>query len=320
LHEYNNRKGAAQEPGPSQGHAPRIVRLATGGFLSRALDLVATLVAVGETASFSAAAKRLSVTTGTVSRNIARLERLVGAQLVHRTTRRVSLSTAGQALFERAASHVRGVEAALSDLPERQAEPAGTLRLTAPPDVAVTLLGDVIARYTALYPKVRVDVDLSNRRADLAAEGFDLALRAATGRERDASLIRRRVISSEIRFYAAPSYLARRGTPRSVGSPGHDWIVFPALAKLLKLPRLDGRVLANDVLFVREAARAGAGIGLLPRFVADPLVTDGALVSILPSARFSTAAIVLLYPAAGPPPRKVTAFRDVLLASVHRPD
>src|SRR5262249_2111463 len=178
--------------------------------------------------------------------------------------------------------------------------------------------GDVIARFIALYPKVRVDVDLSNRKADLGAEGFDLALRAATGRERDASLIRRRVITSDARFYAAPSYLARRGNPRTVGSPAHDWIVFPALARLLKLPKLDGRLLANDVLFVREAARAGAGIGLLPTFVADPLVAAGALVAVLPRARYATGGIVLLYPSAGPPPRKVTAFRDVLLAAVRR--
>src|SRR5438128_7429572 len=99
------------------------------------LALVSTFVAVGEAASFSLAARKLGVTTATVSRSIAKLEELVGARLVQRTTRHVSLSTAGEALFERAASHVRAVQAALGDLPERQEEPAGTLRLTAPYDL-----------------------------------------------------------------------------------------------------------------------------------------------------------------------------------------
>jgi DNA-binding transcriptional LysR family regulator len=284
--------------------------------MNTTIDLVAVLVAVGETASFSLAARRLGVTTGTVSRGIARLEGLVGAQLFHRTTRHVSLSTAGQALFERAASHVRGIEAALKNLPERQQEPAGTLRLTAPTDVGVTLLPSVIARYIALYPRVRVDVDLSNRKVDLAAEGFDLALRATTGRQRDSSLVMRRVISSDTRFYASPIYLARRGTPRSLGASDHDWVGFALMHKAMKLPRdFRPRILGNDILFVREATRAGVGIGVLPGFIADPLVAAGSLVAVLPRVRLATAAIVLLHPA-GPVPRKVTAFRDVLLAAV----
>jgi DNA-binding transcriptional LysR family regulator len=281
------------------------------------LGLVAMLVAVGETASFSAAAKRLGVTTGTVSRGIARLEELVDTQLVHRTTRLVSLSTAGEALFERAASHVRGLEGALRNLPERQQEPAGTLRLTAPPDIGVTILADVIARYVALYPRVRVDADLSNRRIDLVAEGFDVALRASPGSERDSSLIMRRVIAAELRCYASPAYLARRGTPRTVGAADHDWIGLPGMFRHAKLPAtLQPRIVGNDVLFVREAARAGAGVGLLPTLVAEPLVATGSLVPVLPRVRFDGGALVLLYPRAGPLPRKVAAFRDILVAAL----
>jgi DNA-binding transcriptional LysR family regulator len=284
------------------------------------IALVSTLVAVGETASFSAAAKRLGVATATVSRSIARLEELLETQLVHRTTRRVSLSTAGQALFERAASHVRGVRAALEHLPERQQEPAGTLRLTAPNDLGVTLLADVIARYVALYPQVRVEVDLSNRRVDLVAEGFDLALRATASDERDSSLIMRRVIPGDARFYASPTYLARRGMPRTVGAREHDWILFPAVAKVIKLPAgCQPRILGNDVLFVREAVRAGAGVGFLPTFVADPLVTTGALVPVLPRARYKKGGIVMLYPSRRQVPRKLTAFRDVLIAALNTP-
>jgi DNA-binding transcriptional LysR family regulator len=283
--------------------------------MNTTIDLVAVLVAVGETASFSAAARRLGVTTGTVSRSIARLEAQAGAQLVHRTTRHVSLSTAGQALFERAASHVRGIESALKNLPERLKEPAGTLRLTAPPDVGVTVLPDVIARYVGLYPQVRVDVDLSNRRVDLVAEGFDLALRGNTGeKERDSSLVRRRIQVADLHCYASPAYLARRGHPRELGAPDHDWIAVTQISKAVKLG-FAPRIVGNDVLFVRDATCAGAGIGVLPGFVADPLIAAGRLVPVLPRVRLAAGAIFILHPA-GPMPRKVTAFRDVLLAAL----
>lgn len=287
--------------------------------MNTTIDLVSVLVAVGETASFSAAAQRLDVTTGTVSRSIARLEALVGTQLVHRTTRHVSLSTAGQALFERSASHVRGIEAALKNLPERKQEPAGTLCLTAPPDLGVTLLPDVISRFVALYPQVRVDVDLGNRKVDLVAEGFDLALRASTGQERDSSLVRRKVMVVDLRFYASPTYLARRGVPREPWAMDHDWIGFVNASKHMRPPAgFAPRVASNDMLFIREATRAGVGIGLLPNFIADSLVAAGTLTAILPRVRLASAGFVMLHPA-GPVPRKVTAFRDVLLAVLNVP-
>lgn len=288
--------------------------------MNTTIDLVAILVAVGEAASFSAAARRLGVTTGTVSRSIARLEAQLGTQLVHRTTRQVSLSTAGQALFERAASHVRGIEAAVKNLPERQREPAGTLRLTAAPDFGVTILPAVIARYVSLYPQVRVDCDLSNRNVDLVADGFDLALRASGDRQRDSALVIRRLMAADLRFYAAPTYVARRGTPRDLGDLEHDWVGLVQMRKHLTLPAsFAPRIVGNDMLFVREATRAGAGIGLLPNFFADPLVALGELVAVLPRMRFKWGGIVLLYPSSGQVPRKVTAFRDVLLATLNGP-
>ncbi len=282
------------------------------------LALVSSFVAVGETSSFSIAAKRLGVTTATISRNIVKLEELIDTQLVHRTTRRVSLSTAGQALFERAASHIRAVQAALENLPERHEEPAGTLRLTAPYDLGVTLLGDVIARFIARYPQVRVDADLTNRNVDIVAEGFDLALRGETGKQRDSSLTVRRLITTDLRFYASPSYIARRGSPRVVGASDHEWILFGAVRKQLKLPPdFQPRIIGNDFLFLREATRAGAGVGLLPTITAEPLLANGDLVLVLPRVRLNAGGLVMLYPSSGPVARKVTAFRDVLVATLN---
>src|SRR3954470_10686931 len=115
-------------------------------------SLVATFVEVADAASFSGAARILGTTTATVSRSVAKLEASVGSRLFHRTTRRVSLTTAGTALYERTAVHLRALTHAARDLPEHQIEPAGTLKLTAPYDLGATFLGSVIARFIALHP------------------------------------------------------------------------------------------------------------------------------------------------------------------------
>src|SRR6516162_9126880 len=127
------------------------------------LELLTSFIAVAETSSFSAAAERLGTSKATVSRAIARLEEGVGAELVHRTTRRVALSTAGIALYERAAPHLAQLRSAVCSLPELEEAPSGELRITAPIDIGATLLPEVVARFTLRYPAVRVDARLTNR-------------------------------------------------------------------------------------------------------------------------------------------------------------
>src|SRR3954465_2591465 len=121
--------------------------------------LLAHFLEVAEAGSFSAAARTLGTTTATVSRNFAKLEREIGSRLFHRTTRRVSLTSSGTSLYERTAEHVRALTHATREAPERQSDPAGTLKLTAPYDLGATFLADVIARFIALYPKVQVHVE-----------------------------------------------------------------------------------------------------------------------------------------------------------------
>src|SRR5262252_4971609 len=134
--------------------------------------LVGPFLAVADTASFSAAAKAMGVTKGTVSRAVARLEASVGAELFHRTTRQVALSTAGAALYERTAPHLAAIRQALGTLPEREERPSGELRITAPTELGSTLLAEVVAEFTARYPEVRVDAHLTNRKVDIVGEGF----------------------------------------------------------------------------------------------------------------------------------------------------
>lgn len=280
------------------------------------LDLLVLFMTVADVASFSAAAKRLGIPKSSVSRGIARLEAAVGTQLLHRTTRQVSLSSAGVALYERATPHLTALRSVMGSLPEQDEQPSGDLRITAPNDVGATLLAEVTARFTHRYPLVHVEVQLTNRVVDIVAEGFDLALRAAGRQLKDSSLVARRLSPIELRLFAAPTYLARCGTPKTLEEAALlHWVGFRGQAdtRRLGVPDKNVRITGDDYFFVREVLRAGAGIGILPSFLALAEVASGQLANIIPRHAEQHATLVLLRPKAAHVPRKVTAFRDFLV-------
>jgi DNA-binding transcriptional LysR family regulator len=277
--------------------------------------LLAIFIAVAQQSSFSKAALKLGIGKGTVSRAITRLESVVGAELLHRTTHRVALSTAGTALYERTADHLAALDQAVIKLPERGEEPSGELRMTAPNDFGAIVLPEILSQFSRRYPKIHFDVRLTNARVDLVAGGFDLAIRAAArGSMKDSTLTVRRLGAVGGDFYAAPSYIARRGRPKALGDPKHDWIMHPYMASLLKVRKQLIRFRCDDFFLARDLVRDGAGVAPLPRFVADAYVRDGTIESVPVSNRSPFGAVfVLLYPSSGHVPRKVTAFRDFLV-------
>lgn len=284
------------------------------------LALVGAFIEVAEASSFSKAARALGTTTATASRSVARLEESMGTRLFHRTSRKVSLTSAGVALYERTASHFRALKSAAQELPEQQTEPAGVLKLTAPYDLGATILGGLIARFAIRYPKVRIVAEFSSRNVDLGAEGFDVAIRSDHLKVADPSwAVRRLVRKTELNFYASATYLARRGTPRAVAAPDHDWLIAGPLRGLLPVPKsFESRIVANDFLFLREAARVGAGVAMLPAFIARQHVTTGELSRVLPSVRLPVGGLALVYAPSRPVPLKVSAFRDFLLQNIER--
>jgi DNA-binding transcriptional LysR family regulator len=288
------------------------------------LNLLTVFEAVARTTSFSAAARELGLPKSSVSRAVAALERELRVQLLFRTTRQVAPTAAGTALYDRVTPLLRSVRTVLGELPEREEEPSGTLRVTAPVDLGVLFLAEVVTRYTARYPGVSVDLHLSGRVVDLVAEGFDVALRVAA-KLQDSTLVARRVAPIVTQLFASPLYLARRGSPRSEADLAeHEWVVFRSGPQRLRVatpreavgvaPR--GRIVCDDLIFVRDAVRAGAGIGLLPTFVAEPDVLAGALVRVLPRHERTAGWLHVVTPAAKHVPPKVTAFRDLVLEIV----
>ena len=288
------------------------------------LNLLSIFAAVARTSSFSAAAKQLGMPKSSVSRGIAGLELAMGVRLVNRTTRHVALSTAGVALHERVSPQLTALIHSLGALPELEEQPSGKLRITALADFASTVLAEIVARFIARHPAVEIELHLTTRLVDLVAEGFDLAFRNTRQRLRDSSLRARHLGSLAMQVFAAPSYLARRGSPRSPADlAGHDWVVYPGLGSLelesagVKVS-VDphGRIVCDDMPFVRAATAAGAGLGLLPTLLAEADVATGALVRVLPRWTISTGHLWMVSTAVKHAPRKVTAFRDFVIESL----
>lgn len=281
-------------------------------------------VAVAEASSFSAAAERLGLPRSSVSRTVAQLEAHLGVQLLHRTTRRVSLSTAGQALYEKAAPLLKELQRSVGELPELGDEPRGALKVTAAVDFGVAVLAEVVTRYAARYPEVDVELHLASRFIDLVAEGFDVALRISMPPLKDSSLSAKALGEIALQLYASPAYLARRGTPRTPRDlEGHAWVTFRARGPVvLEGPQgrvslaASGRIVCDDMFFLREAVRSGAGVGLLPRFLAQPDVAAGALVPVLKGHAQLGGKLWFVTPGGRKPPPKVTAFRELLVQAL----
>ncbi len=276
------------------------------------LNQLRVFVAVHETGSFAAAAAKLGIPRSTVSRSVSGLESVIGARLFHRTTRKVSTTTAGLALYDSVAAPLSALQASLAELPRHAEVPTGTLRVTTTADLGATVVAEVTARYVKRYPSARVEVDLRTDIVDLVGEGFDLALRVTTKRFRDSSLLVQRVGSYALRLYASPVYLARRGEPRTISDLGnHSFVGLDP--NQLKLAGIESRVDSSDFFFCRELLRAGTGIGALPPFLAAAEIAAGELVQVLPRWAAPTGTVYIVQPSRKHLPAKSRAFRDLLV-------
>jgi DNA-binding transcriptional LysR family regulator len=289
------------------------------------LDAVRVFVQVVQAGGFTAAARRLDMPKSTVSRRVSELESQLGARLLQRTTRSLALTDVGSAYFarvERALSELSDAERAVAELNDA---PRGVLRMTAPTDFAHLFLSEIAASYQRAYPEVALIVDLENRRADLVAEGYDLALRGSA-RLDDSSLVARRLLAGVHALFASPAYLEQRGEPRAPSDlQDHALVLFrnEKLRERLKLTRgsettsveVRGRLSSNDLGFVKRAALDGLGIGALPLFTTCRELLGGALQRVLPDYDLGPSGVYAVYPSARHLTPKVRTFIE--LAAAH---
>jgi DNA-binding transcriptional LysR family regulator len=247
---------------------------------------------VAETKSFSRAGERLGVTKSAVSKQIAQLETELGVQLLVRTTRKLALTEVGERVFASCARIPGDVEAAREAAQAHSTLVAGPLRITAPAELGRTYLMPIIADFLAMHEAASVEVLLSDTFVDLVDDRIDFALRV--GGRADTSLVSRKIARVELLLVAAPSYLERRGMPRSPRELiEHEWIIHaqgssPKPIVLHKgtrrvSVRMRGRLSVNDGPAGVSAARAGHGLLVVPDFEVAELVHTGALVRVLPS-------------------------------------
>ncbi len=285
------------------------------------LDEIGLFTRVAEAGTFAGAARALGVPKSTLSRAIARLEAKTRAPLLYRAARSFTLTEEGRRFFETVAPHVAGLAEATKLLGSETEQPEGTLRVSAPL-ASGDLLGDAMAHFSARYPRLRLVVELSSNKTDLVKEGFDAAVRGTPALRGD-TLTARKLTPGVTQLYAAPTYLARRGTPKDADEVStHELVAHaPSLRSAPVRPaRLQeafttARLVVNEFGFLRSLLRAGSGIGPLPTSHAALDVEEGRLVRVLPEWSHVIGAVYLLYPTARRLPRKVEVFRDFLVAT-----
>ncbi len=284
---------------------------------------IETFVRTVEAGTFTAAAQQLGVAKSLVSRRISELEKRLGAQLFTRTTRTLSLTEEGRALHTRAT----GLLAEWHDMESVGGDPAGVLsgriRISLPLSFGLMRVGPLITAFSALHPAVQCDVQFSDRKVDLIAEGFDLALRI--GDLPDSTLKARKLATLEACVVASPAFVAEWGKPTTADGLASMPELRFGLRERKRWQYLDptgtagevelaARMVADSGEFLRDAATAGLGVALLPRFIAEDALASGDLVEVLTDHHWATLDLHAVYPATSHLPLRVRAFIDYLIA------
>lgn len=293
------------------------------------LSDIAVFVRVVESSSFTAAADRLGMAKSAVSKCVTRLEESLGVRLLNRTTRKLSLTEAGASFFGRAARALAEIEEARQEATHHQAEPAGTLRVTAPMSFGIDIVAPVMPAFLDAHSKVTLDLALDDQQRDIVAEGIDVAVRIA--HLADSTLVARRLAPVRHLVVAAPSYLKARGVPLTPDDlKQHDCLVYTLREspEAWRFDGVDGRkwtvpvrgsLYANNSLALRCCLEAGRGIAMMTSFTVGNALRAGRLVRVLPDYRAPELFVHAVYQQRRHTPPKVRAFVDFLAKTFGEP-
>lgn len=291
--------------------------------------------AVVEHQGFASAARALSVPKSTLSRRVAQLEARLGVRLLERSTRRFSITPAGQTFYQHCRAMTAEAQAAEDAMAEAQAEPRGLVRISAPVMVAQGKLAGLLPRFLHDHPLVRVQVLVTNRRVDLIEEGVDIALRIRTRFDTDTDFTVRQLGRERVLLVASPSFIEQHGEPREP----QDLATLPTLSMTDDSPRdswrlatADGReatvaheprLSASDFKTLLYAALAGQGVAFLPDVICAEPLREGRLVRVLPEWSELTGVFHMVFTTRRGQRRAVSALIDFLaehLPKVEQPD
>lgn len=284
------------------------------------LNAIQIFLAVAEHRSFVAASRHLAMTPPAVTRAVSALEAELGVQLLLRTTRQVSLTSAGAAYAARVAPLIKGLAEAAEALHEGHGQAAGLIRINAPMSMGERVLPDVISQFRTLYPQVSLALTLTDRHIDILSENVDLAIRISS-QPKDKLTIWRKITKVRRCLVASPRYLAQMGQPQGVEDlTRHCLLSYDAEAgtetwDLSNGPRRQ-RVIAGDVLssnngdLIAKLAVNGEGIAMLPQFIIDEHLQTGALQQVLPDWTPPQLWLTLYYPPYDRLPMRLVTFSD----------
>jgi DNA-binding transcriptional LysR family regulator len=289
------------------------------------LGSLRAFVKVVELGSFSEAGRQLRLSRSAVSKYIAELEDDLGVQLLNRTTRHAAPTESGQSYYERAISILADIDAADLSVAQSHATPRGLLRVNAPMSFGTIKLGPLLADFMALYPELKIQLVLSDEQVDPVQEGLDVTLRIAD--LESSSLIARKIVPIERVVCASPEYLKQKGTPAHPSDlRQHNCLTYGFLStgNQWKLTGKDGdhwiqpswTLCANNAEVLRDAAVKGCGIALLPVFIAEKELEDGALRAVLSDYTAPPLTLYAIYPPTRHLALKVRLFIDFLVGHV----
>ena len=292
---------------------------------------IAVFVRVVERGSFTRAADELGLSRAVVSKYLTRLEERLGARLLHRTTRRLSLTEAGAALFEASRGAIERIDEAEAAVARFQSAPRGRLRVSAPMSFGILHLAPAIADFSREQDAIAIDMRLDDRFVNLVEEGLDVAVRI--GKLSDSSLVARRLATTQVVACASPSYLAEHGEPETPEDLAtHECLIYTysSTSNVWRFTARDGREIPvavsgslriNNGIALAQAALAGRGILMSPTFYVGPEIRAGRLKRILESYRLPEFGIYAVYPQARHVAPKVRVFVDFLVKRFgRRPD
>jgi DNA-binding transcriptional LysR family regulator len=286
------------------------------------LQAMQLFVRVVETGSFTAAAEQLNLARSMVTRQISALETSLGAKLMTRSTRSLSLTSAGAAYLEKCRVILNLVDAAEADVAQDKAEPRGRIRLGLPLSFGLERLMPLLLDFAQRQPLIRFEMDFSDRRSNLIEEGMDLSIRI-TGTAASGDIMRQ-LGTCRLLTLASPAYLAQHGTPRSPNELRHHeclnysellsptvW-TYPSADQLHPSVPVHGRIMANNGTALMQAAAQGMGITRQPDFIAEAFLERGDVVSILTEFEPPPMGIFAVLPSNRYIPHRVRVLMDFL--------
>jgi DNA-binding transcriptional LysR family regulator len=293
------------------------------------LTAMQAFVGVIESGGFTAAARQLPISRAGVSKHVAELESHLGVRLMNRTTRKISLTEAGSAYYQRCKRILEDINDSECQLSGHTSDPSGRLKINVPMSYGINRIGPLLAEFSERYPGISFELTLNDRMVDVVEEGYDLVIRIA--KLSDSSLIARKLAVCQFALCASPKYLQGHGEPLEPEdlkqhaclryqhySGGNEWLLNDKLNPTAQQYRVKvaGPLNTNNGTIICRAACDGMGIALLPIFIVEKYLVNGSLQTVLDRYEINAVNVYAIYPSNRHLSAKVRYFIDFLVAKL----